>query len=138
MPGLTPQQSAAKWQRNFLAAADAMKQGVNNVTDSPMQKAIAAGDRYMQGVQRAYNDGSWARGLSNVPLQAWKTAYIEKGIPNAQTGAKAGMQKWMAHETDFKPKRDGIIAALPPRGTDAENDNRLLQFVRAMRQAKNG
>lgn len=138
MPGLSPQAAAQKWQRNFLASAEQAKASVQAMTESPMAKAAAAGDRYIAGVQRAYNDGTWAQNLLNTPIQVWKTAYVEKGIPNMANGAKAGQQKWMAHETEFKPKRDGIIAALPPRGTDAENDNRMVAFVRAMRAAKRG
>jgi hypothetical protein len=138
MAKMTAQQAAAKWNRNFTAAADAMKQGVMAVTDNPAQKAIAAKDRYIAGVQRAYNDGSYERGLSTVTLSSWRQAYIDKGIPNAAVGARVGMAKYQSHEQEFGPTRDAIISALPPRGTDQENINRMVQFVTQMRQAARG
>jgi hypothetical protein len=136
MAKLTAQQMSAKWKRNYTGAQDSMKAGAMAVTVSPAQAAVQQKDRYIQGVTRAYNDGTWERACMASTLQQWQQAYINKGIANAQQGATSGQQKWEQHETAFRPIRDSIIAGLPPRGTDADNDNRMLQFVRAMRATK--
>lgn len=136
MAKLTAQQMSAKWKRNYTGAQDAMKQGAMAVTVSPAQVAAQNPDRYIQGVQRAFNNGTWQAACMASTLQQWQQAYINKGIVNAQQGATTGQQKWEAHEQAFRPQRDAIIASLPARGTDADNDNRMLNFVRAMRATK--
>jgi hypothetical protein len=135
MAKLSAQQMSAKWKRNYTGAQDSMKQGAMAVTVSPAQAAVASGDRYIQGVTRSYNDGTWQRGCMASTLQDWQNAYINKGIANAQQGATSGQQKWERHETAFRPVREQIVSSLPARGTEADNDNRMLQFVRAMREA---
>jgi len=136
MPKLTAQQMSAKWKRNYTGASDAMKQGAMAVTQSPAQAAVAQKDRMVQNFNAAVNDGTWERACMSSTLQQWQQAYTTKGITNAQSGATQGQQKWEQHEVAFRPTRDAIIASLPPRGTDADNDNRMLQFVKAMRAAK--
>lgn len=136
MAKLTAQQIAAKWSRNYTGSSEQMKQGANAVTVSPTQKAIQAKDRYIAGVQRAFNDGTYEAGLSRVTLADWKQAYIEKGIANAAAGAKLGAIKLERHEREFGPVRDQIVASLPPRGTPEENIQRMVAFVRAMRDAR--
>jgi len=139
MAKLTPQQVAAKWSRNYTGSAEAMKAGANAVTENPAQKAIAAKDRYIAGVQKAFNEGRYERGLAKVTLQGWKQAYIEKGVTNAQAGARAGAVKLEAHEREFAPIRDQIVASLPPRGTLEENIQRSVAMMRGLAEArKNG
>ncbi len=136
MPKLTAQQMSAKWKRNYTGAQEAMKQGAMAVTVSPAQAAVQQKERYIQGVTQAYNDGRWERGCMGSTLQSWQQAYINKGIQNAQNGATAGQTKWEQAEVAIRPLRESIIASLPPRGSDSDNDNRMLQFVRAMRATK--
>jgi hypothetical protein len=136
MAKLTPQQMAAKWQRNYSGSTEAMKQGVQAVTINPAQKAIDAGERYIAGVQAAFQSGKWAAGLAKVTLADWKTAYIEKGIANAAAGARAGATKFERHEREFGPVRDQIVASLPPRGTLEENLQRSNAMARGMYEAR--
>lgn len=136
MAKLTAQQIAAKWQRNYSGSTEQMKAGANAVTVSPTQKAIQAKDRYIAGVNEAYQDGRYERGLAKVSLQDWKTAYVEKGIANAAAGARAGMVKVERHEREFGPVRDAIVAALPPRGTIQENIQRAAQMMMQMHEAR--
>lgn len=132
MAKLTPQQAAQKWARNYANSTETMKQGVMAVTKNPAEAAIEAKDRYIKGVQEAYNDGRWEAGLRKTTLQAWRTAYLEKGIPNAAAGARAGQVKYQAHEAEFGPVRDAIVASLPARGTVADNRQRMLAMFDGM------
>lgn len=136
MAKLTAAQIAAKWQSRYAAAGEAMKQGAQAVTVSPTQKAIQAKDRYIAGVQKAFNEGRYEAGLSKVTLADWKQAYMDKGIANAQAGARTGAAKLERHEREFGPIRDQIVASLPERGTLEENLARMVAMARGMAEAR--
>ena len=128
---LTPQQAAAKWAQRLGAATDAVKQGVQAVQVSPMEKAANRQDAYISGVTRAANSGKWARGLRRRTLGDWQQSMINKGLPRIASGAAASqpkmesfMQQWLPYEEQLKNK----LASMP-RGTLEQNKARMNAAV---------
>ena len=90
MATLNAQAVAAKWASRMGSAGEAVKAGVNAVTVNPAEQAAMAKDRWLAGIQRAAQQGSFEQGLSKVTLQSWQSKMINKGIPNMLTGAREG------------------------------------------------
>lgn len=110
---------AKQWADRMQAAGQKMTDGVNNVTTSPTELAAQAKDRWIQGVTKAAADGKFEDGLRSVTLSDWKEAMIKKGVPNMQTGARAGQAKMERFLRDFLPFAEGVsqeIASMP-KGT---------------------
>ncbi len=136
MAKLNAGQLASKWQSKYGASTEAYKQGVQATQGNPAQKAIEAKDRLIAALNEAAVDGRYEDGLSKVTEAGWKQACIEKGAANMAAGARLGAIKVERHEREFGPVRDSIVAGLPQRGTSDQNDQRMLEFVRQMRQTK--
>lgn len=131
---MTAEQIAEKWARNASAATQSMKEGVQGVTVSPMEKAANAQDAYLAGVQRAVSTGKWQRGLRSVSLAQWKDDMINKGIPRISQGvnnAKAKytqfMRELMSHVGQIKQELETM-----PRGDLETNLNRMMYNARRM------
>lgn len=131
---ITAAAAAAKWAQNMAAAGPAMKAGVQGVTVNPAQQAIAAKDQWIQGVQRAAQDGSYEAGLQNVTLPGWQQAMINKGIPNMQNGVKEATPKVQVFMQDFLPYAQQVkdaVAAMP-RGTLANSIARATTAIQML------
>lgn len=128
----TPDQVAAKWQQNLTNSIPNIKQGVQNVTQSPTAAAAAQASAYSQGVQNAVNSGKWQAGLQRVSLQSWQQATINKGLARIADGAQAGKSKVQGVMQQLLPFVQSAVASLPPRGGKAANQQRMIQFSEAM------
>ena len=116
MPKLNPTQAADKQVRNLSGSTAQIRDGVNAVTESPMEKAAANEAGYLAGVQRAVESGKWAASLRRVDLATWKKNFLEKGIPRIASGAQAAKPKLVAFYTEFFPFLDTVerqIAQMP-------------------------
>src|SRR5271165_5996280 len=82
----TAQAWLTKWGTNLSASGNYIKQGVNNVTVAPGVAAAAAADRMLAGITASVQSGQWAKQVAAVPLQSWKDAMINKGIPRLAQG----------------------------------------------------
>lgn len=116
---ITVQDAVAKWADRGSNSGDAVKRGVNAVTESPMEKAAAAQERYLAGVRRAVESGKYAERLRAVPLQEWKNAMINKGIPNMQNGYNVGKAKYQRFMQSFLPYARQVSEEIKqmPKGT---------------------
>lgn len=128
----SPQQIAQKWQRNLAASTESIRQGVQAVTVSPTERAAAASDRYLAGVQRAVAENKFQSGLARVSLEDWKRSMIEKGIARVASGAAAAENKMQDFMTEFLPHVEAGVRALEsmPRGDLETNLNRALSMMR--------
>lgn len=122
---------AQKWARNLSGSTDSIKAGVQAVTTNPAEKAIAAKDRYVQGVQRAAADGKYERGLRKVTLQSWQEAMLGKGLQRIAGGASAGqskmaafLEKWLPYQEQLRQKLQSM-----PRGDLQQNISRMIAAV---------
>lgn len=132
MAKLSPQALAALWSTRVQSSVDAYKSGINSVSENPAQQAIAAKQRYIDGVNRAFQEGRYEAGLQGVTKESWKAACVEKGAANIASGARAGAVKVQRAEQRMGPIRDAIVASLPPRGSLEENIQRAAQMARQM------
>ncbi len=131
-----PQEAAAKWSRNLASAGQSIQQGVQAVAVNPAEKAIAALPAAARNYAAAISSGKTAAGLSRTTLGGWQQSMIKKGIPRISEGAAQAQPKMATFLGQLMPHVAAAVAALPPRGTDAENEQRMLQFTRAMKQFK--
>lgn len=122
---------AKKWSRNLAGSTDSIRAGVQAVTESPTEKAARRQDAYIDGVQRAVQDGKWQRGLRRVSNEQWKEATLTKGLPRIAAGAAAAqgkmesfMAEWMPHEEALQRKLESM-----PRGTLEQNKARALAAI---------
>lgn len=127
-----PADVAKKWAQNLGNAGEAIKQGVNAMTVNPAEKAAAQADVAVRNYGRAKD--KMVAGLQRTTLESIKSAMIKKGIPRITEGAAQAQPKMMAVMQQLLPAVEAARAALPPRGSDAENDARMLQFAAAMRK----
>lgn len=133
---LDPNAVAQKWAQRAGAASQDYAAGVQNTTKDPTALAAAAGQRYILGVQDAYNSGRWARNLQRVGKAGWQQAVADKGVANYATGVNASQQKYA---TAIGPVLQAVAAgqslvAGMPNTTDAQRDARMLAFINHMRQ----
>lgn len=120
---------AAKWARAMQGATQSMKDGVAAVTESPMEKAAAAQDLWAAGVLRARENGKYADNLRAVPLEAWKRAFLQKGIGRVSAGVTEAMPVMEDFMSQLLPiaeasKRD---VATMPKGTPEDSKQRMLR-----------
>jgi len=128
----SPQQIAQKWQRNLAQSTESIRAGVQSVTVSPTEKAAAAADRYMAGVQRAVAENKFQMGLQRVTLEEWKRSMIDKGIARVASGAAAAEGKMQDFMAEFLPHLEAGQRQLEsmPRGDLETNLNRALVMMR--------
>lgn len=131
----TAQQVAAKWKQRTSAAAQDYAHGVANTDKDPTALAIAAGPRYLQNVQAAFNSGRWANGLRRVGKQGWQAAVAAKGETNFSNGvnnAEAKVTEAFGQLLAFEQNLLNTVGAMP-NVTDTDRENRMLAWVRGMR-----
>jgi hypothetical protein len=131
----TAQQVAEKWAQRTSAAAQDYAHGVANTDKDPTALAIAAGPRYLQNVQAAFNSGKWANGLRRVGKQGWQAAVAAKGATNFSTGVQAAQAKVtdaFGQLLAFEQNLLNQVSAMP-NVTDNDREQRMLAWVRGMR-----
>lgn len=127
---------ATKWVQRTSAAAQDYAQGVAQTDKDPTALAVAAGPRYIQNVQAAFNSGKWANALRSVGAAGWKAAVATKGVANFSTGVSAAESKVataFGPLLAFEANLQGTVASMP-NVTDTDRENRMLAWTRGMRQ----
>jgi len=125
---------AAKWASRMQAASETVKQGVQAMTTNPAELAIAAKDRWINGVQRAASEGRYEQGLSQVTLADIQRAMINKGIPNMMNGAREAQPKVQRFMSELLPYTAEVSAAVQamPKGTLADSIARATRAIEMM------
>ena len=119
-----------------LLALSSLAQTSQPQTENPAQKAIAQLDLAKRNYAQSIDNGKMAAGLARTTLQGIQQAMIKKGIPRISEGASQAQPKVQAFLQQLLPAVEAAKAALPPRGDAAQNEQRALQFMRAMRNFK--
>ena len=126
---------AQKWQSRTSGAQQLYVDGVNATQKDPTQLAINAQARLLTNFQNAVNSGKWANGLRAVGKQGWQ-AEVDAKANNFSNGVNAAVQKVQAafapllqYENNLQQQVDAM-----PNITDADRENRMLAWVRGMRQ----
>jgi hypothetical protein len=130
MSNLTAQQIADKWATGVSQSTEALKAGINAVTESPMEKAASAVDRQVAGVIAAAQSGKTAARLRSVSMEQWKQAMLTKGVSRVAGGAAAAKPKFAQFMSEFMPFIRNIVSGLPPRGDLETNIQRATAVMR--------
>jgi len=130
----TAQQAAAKWQTRLKGAQQEIRQGVEATTESPMEKAAAAADKWVNRVQEAHANGKFARRLRGVPIEKWKRNTIDKGIPRIAQGVDSAVDDMEDFFSELLSYEEGLkrtVDAMPDT-TLEDSINRMTAWVRGM------
>lgn len=126
---------AAKWQSRTSGAQQAYVDGVNNTQKDPTQLAINAQARLLTNFQNAVNSGKWANRLRAIGKGGWQAA-VDAKANNFSTGVNAAVgkvttafQPLLQYENNLQQQVDAM-----PNITDTDRENRMLAWVRGMRQ----
>ena len=129
-----PQNAAAvsaRWQRNLSGATEKIREGIQSVTVSPTETALARKDNYLQGVQNAVANGTYEAGLRSVSLEDWKQAALTKGVARISAGAAAAQGKvqrfmdvWLPTQADLSRRIEQM-----PKGTIADSQARAAAAI---------
>lgn len=117
--------SAGQAQANYAA-------GVQATDVDVVGRAIASQSAMVSNFTASVTNGTWARNLSAVGTQGWKTATVAKAA-NFGVGFTAGAQKYAAAMQTWGPRIQQISAAAKamPGGT---TENRIARSVYLQRQ----
>lgn len=135
----SPQQAADKLRTRIQQSGTAYQAGVNAVTENPAAKAIAAKDKWEQGIQDAIANNRYVKGLENVTLQSWKAQTLNYGVTRfTQSADKAGQnyQKFAERFFPFLEQTMQTINAMPDT-TFEERIQKMIANARALRDFRN-
>ena len=109
-----PRMSARKWNSRLKAATQEIREGVEAVTESPMEAAAQAVDKWVDRVTNSRD--RFVAGLNRVSLDQWKQATVDKGIPRIAAGADAAVGEVEQFQTELVAFQAGIdreLAGMP-------------------------
>jgi len=137
--GFDPQAASQKWVTNMGSAGTAYTNGVNSVAVSPGQSALQNVQGYLNGVNNAVNNGSYAKGLQSFTLQQWQQSAVSKGAPRLGTGAQAAKSNFTTFMTALNTTIQSAQATIAqmPKGSYEQNMARQRAFADAL-HAKQG
>ncbi len=138
MSKLTAKEFQEKHNRRLKAAVEDMRKGVENVTESPTQKAAQKVDKMRTNLVASIDNGKWAAGLNRVTLEDWKDKMINKGINRVATGIDGAAAKVEAFAGQLLPHIDKAQAKVKkmPDVTLEDNITRMVEFTREMSKFK--
>lgn len=129
-----PQQAALKWANRTKGATNEYRQGISAVTESPMVKAAAAADKYLNRVQEAVNSGKFAERLRNTSIDKWKSNALEKGaqrIAAGVDGSVGDVEDFYSELFPFQERLASTVDAMPD-ATIEDSINRMVAWTRGM------
>ena len=134
MVKLTPAEGATKWRERLANNVQAVKDGIDRVTESPTEKAAKKEDKWIAGVQKAKASGKWVRGLRSVSLEQWKTRARDLGadrIPSGAAAAEGKMATFYGKLFPHEQKLQSKIAAMPDTSLE-DSVARATAWIRGM------
>lgn len=129
------QKAAKNWEAKMQTSSQAYQDGINAVTESPMEKAAAAVNKYVEGVQRSAANGKYASKLRDVSTQDWKKAATAKASRLAD-GARAASDKVNKFWQSFGPFQEQVAERVRsmPNNTIQERIQRAVAQMEGTHQ----
>lgn len=124
----TAAQAAANWQGSSGRASADYVAGVQGSTKDQAALAVAAGARYIAGVQDAYASGRWQAGIQRGGTAYWKSQ-TEKKAANYSAGYTAGASNYQAAAQKVMAAIAQGVANLPARGDINQNLQRSASLA---------
>lgn len=139
MVKVSPLEGADKLKRGISTHGSDYQAGVNKVTENPAQKAIAAKDVWVAGIQDAIANNRYEKGLSRVTLADWKNSVNNGGVMRYTQSADKAATNYAKFAADFYPFLQNVqntIQAMPRRNLQ-ESIARMVANVQAIHEFKN-
>lgn len=126
------QQFADRWERGLQGASQRIQEGVNAVTEAPGKKAAAQKQLWLTNVQNSAD--KWEQNVQ-VPLEDWRSAMIQKGIPALQNSIALAKPKVQSNAGRIINVLNNALSNMPPRGaTLDQNLDRVRHIATAMKK----
>lgn len=90
---LTPDKISEKWGRRLKGAVSDIQSGIDNVQESPAQKAVQKKEKFRAKLMSSIDDGTWEAGLNKVTLPKWKETTKKKVGERLASGVDGAMDK---------------------------------------------
>lgn len=131
---LSPSDISEKWNRRMKGSIQDIQKGIDGVTDSPAEAAVAKQDKMLQNLTQAINDGKWASGLSKVTLQDWKSKTKQKVQERLAGGVDGAMGKRKDFDQYLVNTLNGILPDIKnsPDMTLEDSVNRVRMLMEHM------
>jgi len=127
-----------QWADNYATGVlndeQKMRQGVENVTESPMKKAAANVDAYIKNTVAAAP--RWKAKMEAYPLASWKDRMVNVGIARRRDSLETAKTKVAAHAAKAIPIYQNLEKTMPARGTTIlANLERVKHFALGLNSA---
>ena len=138
MAKVTPEQYAEKQARNLKNSLPDIRRGIENVSSAPGQKAAAAQQRMKDNLNKSIDDGRWAKKVSGVSLEEWKSAALNKGVDRIASGIDNAQPRQIAMGGRLLAAVDQSASKVRamPKGTLQDSIARMTAFVTDMSKFK--
>lgn len=126
---------ASKWVQRTSAAQQDYVTGAEQTSKDPTQLAINNQARLKTNFNAAIDSGKWANRLRAVGKAGWLQAIQDKannfstGVNAAQSKVASAFAPLLQYENNLQQQVDAM-----PNVTDTDRENRMLAWVRGMRQ----
>lgn len=136
--GLTPQEAAAKQNRNLKNSIPDITAGVNRVTEAPGIKAAAKKDKMRANILRSLDDGTWENNTKSVTLETWKDKMLKKGVNRISDGIDGAQAKVESFFTQLLPYQNQLVQQVNsmPDVTLEDSIQRSNAMIRGMSKFK--
>lgn len=135
---LSPAEISEKWGRRTKAAVPDIQAGIERVTESPAQKAVAKQDKMKANLVKSIDNGVWAKRLGEVSLDDWKAktkAKVAERLSGGVDGAASKRLKFDTHNVNVINEVLPKIAAMPDMVLE-DSVNRVRTFMDHMAKNK--
>jgi len=134
MAKLTPSEFQEKHARRLKGSLPDMRAGIGRVTESPTKKAALKVEKMKAHLLEKLDDGTWARRLSAVTLEEWKSKMIDKGLARVSGGIDGAAAKVTDFASQLLPAIDAAQAKVKamPDLTLEDSISRMTTMVREM------
>lgn len=134
MARVSANEATEKWQRRMTNAIPDIVRGVGRVTEAPGKAAAAKADKMKQNIIKSLDDGTWARRVSGVPLEEWKSKTVSKVQERLSGGVQAAASKHTAFMEKLLPHVDAGVSKVRqmPDVTLDDSINRMTTMIRHM------
>ena len=122
MPAIKPLDKISKvWAKRAAAASAEYKDGVENPRKDWEQETVSAATRYQEGLEAAFANNSFEKGVANAGTAKWKKRATQVGPGRYSEGVRGAEPEYRAGFIRFHSR----IAAtdLPPRGPKGSPEN---------------
>lgn len=131
---VTAQQMTENWSSGLTSNIPKIREGVNRVSESPMEKAAANKDKWIAGINKSFANGSWENGLRKVSLQQWKDITSAKINTSLAAGVQAAQAKYQAIAGQLLSHINNGLPAINnmPSVTLQDSANRMVTWMNHM------